>query len=133
MNARQANDRRKGVKLACQDPDKIAKIGFDHEGRGPAYTKTGVTYDKILERLGDPIFPISDDWLPDHGYAWVIIDGGAKDNVNDRYPVAPPLFNDWSYKDRELWNKASHVLGIALRHPIRNPPRLAIRENGWAM
>ena len=56
MYARQADDRRKGVKLACQNPDEIVKIDFGDGGWGLAYTKTGVTYDKIHKSLGDPIF-----------------------------------------------------------------------------
>ena len=99
-------------------------------GRGPAYTETGVTYEEILKRLGDPISPISDDWLPDHGYAWVILNSDAMDNVNDRYPVTPYWFNQWSYKDRELWNKASHVLGKALRHPSLFVAGLGLRFVG---
>ena len=34
--------------------------------------------------------------------------------------------------NKEYWNRASHALGKALRHPAHKPPRLMIHENGWA-
>ena len=137
MSARQANDRRRAVKLACQDPDRIVKIDFDREGWGQAYTQTGLRYGQVFAELKEagisPVFPIPDEWLPDSGYAWLIIDGDeAKDNRRDEYPVHPFLYNNWTSKDQLYWKKASYELNRALRHPPLGPPKLMVHENGWA-
>ena len=136
MSARQANDSRQAVKLACYVPDRIVKIDFDREGKGQAYTQTGTTYDQVLARLADagisPIFPIRDTWLPDWA-AWLIIDGNpARDNRRTKYPVHPFLYDSWSPKYQTFWKQASFELNRALRHPSLKPPRLRVQENGWA-
>ena len=55
-----------------------------------------------------------------------------KDNINDSYPVIPFLYQDWILVNREYWNRASHALNKAFRHPPHKPPRFTIWENGWA-
>ena len=137
MSARQANDSRQAVKLACHEPDRIVKIHFDREGRGQAYTQTGATYDQVVARLADagisPIFPIRDEWLPEGGVAWLIIDGDpVRDNLNDKYPVHPFLYDSWSPENQTFWKQASFELNRALRHPPHKPPKFREQENGWA-
>ena len=76
---------------------RVIKTEFDREGKGQAYTQIGSTYDQVLARLADagisPIFPIRDEWLPQDGCAWLIIDGDrARDNRRDRYPNQPFMY-----------------------------------------
>ena len=137
MSHRQANDQRQPVKLACFDSDRANKIDFDREGKGQAYIGIGATYGQVLARLADadisPIFPISDEWLPEGGGAWLIIEGDeTKVNINDIYPNQPFLYDNWSHKDQTFWKKASMELNAALRHPPREPPRFKLHGNGWA-
>ena len=137
VSARQANDSRQAVKLACYAPDRMVKIDFDREGKNQAYTQSGATYDQVLARLADagisPIFPIRDEWLPEGGAAWLIIDGNpARDNRKTKYPVHPFLYDNWSPKDQTFWKQASFELNRALRLPPVGPPRLRVQENGWA-
>ena len=139
MFHRQANDQRRPMKLACFDSDRIRKIDFDSEGRGDAYTEIGEIYGHVLARLAaasvSPVFPISEEWLPEGAGAWLIIDGGGdKDNLADVYPNQPFIYDNWSHKDQAFWNKASMELNAALRHPSKDPPHLSLplHENGWA-
>ena len=79
------------------------------------------------------IFPISDDWLPAGGGAWLIIDGDpTKDNPENMYPNTAFRYSGWSHQDQTYWKKASMELYMALRHPPRDLPQLMIHENGWA-
>ena len=139
MSHRQANDQRRPMKFACFDSDRIRKINFDREGKGDAYTEIGETYGHVLARLANanisPVFPISEEWLPEGAGAWLTIDGdGEKDNPDDVYPSQPFMHDTWSNKDQVFWKKASMELNAALRHPSEDPPhlRLPLHENGWA-
>ena len=139
MSYRQALDQRQPMKLACFDSDRIRKIDFDNEGEGNAYTDSGETYGRILERLAeaeiDPAVPITEDWLPTGAGAWLFIDGNKKkDHPRNRYNCQPFLYEDWSPKDQLCWREASMELNKALRHPSTDPPSLCLPldENGWA-
>ena len=88
MSHRQTNDQRRPMKLTCFDSGRISKIDFDSEGKGNAYTEIGETYGRVLARLAaaniSPVFPISEEWLPEGAGAWFIIDGDRdKDNPDD--------------------------------------------------
>ena len=137
MSASQANDHRQAVKLACYDPDRAIKIDFDREGKGQAYIQIGATYDQALARPADagisPIIPIRDEWLPQDGSAWLIVDGDRRrDHRKGKYPNQPFMYDSWSHKDQTFWKQASFELNRALRHPPDRPPQFRVQENGWA-
>ena len=115
MSHRQANDQRQPVKLACLDTDRVKKIDFDREGKGQPCTQIGTTYDQILARLADagisPVFPISDEWLPQDGGTWLITDGdNRRDNPNYIYIYIYIYISQLTFHVRRLVAQGLNIL-----------------------